>query len=141
MTEIVELREMSDEKLEEMLEDAREEAFNLRFQKATAQLENTARIRLVRREIARLETVLRMRRLAVETAVSEPEIAEALAGKEWEAIARYVYEDSAWLVEFVDEDGDELLSAWVNLNKKRPRGRKARTMKAPRLVTSYEIAD
>jgi len=140
MANIVELREMSGEKLEEMLENAREEMFNLRFQNASARLENYARLRQVRREIAQLETVLHMRKLAKDTALAEPEIQAALADKDWRVTARFSYEDSAWKVDFIDEDGLELVSALVDLNKAQPRGRRARrTAKPPRLVTSYEI--
>ena len=51
-----ELRELSEEQLEERLRELREELFNLRFQYATRQLTNTARIREVRRDIARVLT-------------------------------------------------------------------------------------
>ncbi len=141
MANIVELREMSDDKLGELLENAREEMFNLRFQKATAQLDNYARLRIVRREIAQLETVLKMRQLATETAVAQPEIAAALADKEWKANSNYVYEDGAWQVRFTDDSGSDLATASVDLNKKQPRSRKSRVAKAkPQMVTSYEIA-
>lgn len=53
-----ELRELSADALNEKLEQLSQEAFNLRFQQATAQLENTVRIRDVRRDIARIKTVL-----------------------------------------------------------------------------------
>jgi len=140
MANIVELREMSDAKLEEMLENGREEMFNVRFQAAASRLEDYSRLKHVRREIAQLETVLNMRQLAIETAVAEPEIAEALSGKTWEATARFQYEDSAWLVEFADDDGNELASAFVDLNKKRPANkRQARVKGQPQLVRSYEI--
>ena len=49
-----ELRELTDEQLEDRLRELREELFNLRFQQATRQLTNTARIREVRRDIARV---------------------------------------------------------------------------------------
>ncbi|MCB8967555.1 MAG: 50S ribosomal protein L29 [Chloroflexota bacterium] len=141
MLNIVELREMSGAKLEEMLENAHEEMFNLRFQQASARLENYARLQQVRREIGQLQTVLHMRKLAKETAVQEPEIAAALAGKEWTATARFSYENSGWQVEFSDKDGNEIATALVNLNKKRVQGRRARqAQKQPRLVTRYEIA-
>jgi len=141
MAKIVELRGMSNQKLEEMLENNREEIFNLRFQKAGARLEDYTRIRTVRREIARIETVLRMRQLAVDTAVAEPAIAAALSGKEWQGSASFEYEDSAWHVVFTDNDGRELATALVDLNKKRLTGRRARQQKSqPRLVTSYEVA-
>ncbi len=141
MANIVELREMSDDKLEELQENAREEMFNLRFQQATAQLDNHARLKTVRREIAQLETVLRMRQLAIDTAVAQPEISTALKNQEWRANARYVYEDGAYQVEFSDDNGDDLASATVDLNKSKPRSRKARfTKRQPQMVTSYEIA-
>jgi large subunit ribosomal protein L29 len=52
-----ELRELSDEELVRRLADSRENLFNLRFQMATGALENTARINLAKREIARILTV------------------------------------------------------------------------------------
>jgi large subunit ribosomal protein L29 len=141
MANIVELREMSNEKLEEMLENSREEMFNLRFQKAAARLENTIRIKQVRREIAQLQTVLNNRALVIEMSISEPAIFQALQGKDWQATTRFVYEDSAWSVQFVDVDGNELASALVDLNKKQPKGRKARQNKlTSQLVINYEIA-
>ncbi|MCA9922779.1 MAG: 50S ribosomal protein L29 [Anaerolineales bacterium] len=142
MANIVELRDMSDDKLEEMLENSREEMFNLRFQQASARLEDYSRLKHVRREIAQLETVLHMRQLAVETAVSEStELANFLQGQSWNAVARYVYEDAAYQVEFTDESGNSLGSALVDLNKKRVRSRKARSAgKTPRMVTRFEIA-
>jgi len=140
MANIVELREMSDDKLDKMLEDAREEMFNLRFQKATAQLDNHARVKIVRRQIAQIETVLHMRQLAINTAATEPAIAEAISGKEWRANAHFDYEDSAWQVGFSDEDDNEIASAQVNLNKKRSQSRKSRSPKKPvQLVVSYEV--
>ena len=141
MANIVELREMSDEKLNEMLENAREEMFNLRFQKAIAQLQNSIRIRHVRREIAQIQEVLHKRQLAKEVAVSQPEVAAALQGKESFATARFVYEMSAWQVVFEDGDGNELTTATVNLNQKQPKTRRQRTNKGqPQLVTSFDVA-
>jgi large subunit ribosomal protein L29 len=52
-----ELRELSDEELTRRLADSRENLFNLRFQMATGALENTARISIAKREIARILTV------------------------------------------------------------------------------------
>ena len=51
------LRDMSDQELEQALHDRRQELFNLRFQSATGALENPSRIRLAKREIARILTV------------------------------------------------------------------------------------
>ncbi len=58
------VRQKTDDELGEMLLDLRKEAFNLRFQKASGQLENTARIREVRRDIARVKTTLHTRKPA-----------------------------------------------------------------------------
>ena len=51
------LRDLTDEELEMQLADRRQELFNLRFQSATGALENTARLKLAKREIARILTV------------------------------------------------------------------------------------
>jgi large subunit ribosomal protein L29 len=52
-----ELRDMTDEELEHRLAETRQELFNLRFQGVTGALENTARLKLAKREIARILTV------------------------------------------------------------------------------------
>ncbi|MDQ6956237.1 MAG: 50S ribosomal protein L29 [Mariprofundaceae bacterium] len=57
----VELREMNDSDLKSRMEDLAAEHMKLRFQKATMQLTNSARIRQVRRDIARIKTVLASR--------------------------------------------------------------------------------
>ena len=54
-----ELRDLTYEELVEALAEAKEELFNLRFQMATNQLDNTARLQTLRREVARIATVLR----------------------------------------------------------------------------------
>jgi len=59
-----ELRELNDTELEHRLGESKEELFNLRFQNATGQLDNVARLPQVRREIARIETLLREREIA-----------------------------------------------------------------------------
>jgi large subunit ribosomal protein L29 len=51
------LRDLTDEELEHQLAERRQELFNLRFQGATGALENTARLRLARREVARILSV------------------------------------------------------------------------------------
>ena len=61
-----ELVGLSTEELLEKEADYRQELFNLRFQLATGQLENTARIKQVRKNIARVKTVLRQAELAQE---------------------------------------------------------------------------
>ena len=52
-----ELRDLTDEELETRLADTRQELFNLRFQSVTGALENSARLKLAKREIARILTV------------------------------------------------------------------------------------
>jgi large subunit ribosomal protein L29 len=64
-----EFREMTDAELIEALAEAREEKFNLRFQLATNQLDNHARIKAVKQDIARILTVLHERELASVDAV------------------------------------------------------------------------
>ena len=59
-----ELREFNDTELEHRLHEAKEELFNLRFQNATGQLDNISRLPEVRRQIARIETLLREREIA-----------------------------------------------------------------------------
>ena len=54
----IDVRARTADELSELLEDLQKAAFNLRFQKASGQLENTAEIRKVRRDIARVRTVL-----------------------------------------------------------------------------------
>lgn len=61
---IREIRELDDEKLLDALEDQKEALFNLRFQKAFNQLEDQNAIRRARRDIARIQTVIREREIA-----------------------------------------------------------------------------
>jgi len=58
-----EIRELDRDELQRRLGTLREELFNLRFQLATGQLENTSRVRQVRKDIARILTILREREL------------------------------------------------------------------------------
>jgi large subunit ribosomal protein L29 len=60
-----ELRELTGEELTDKLREFKEELFNLRFQMATGQLDNNRRLRTVRREIARIYTVLNERELGL----------------------------------------------------------------------------
>ena len=62
----VELRELPDDDLYVRIESAKEELFNLRFQLATGQLDNTARLKELRHDVARLATVLRERELELD---------------------------------------------------------------------------
>jgi large subunit ribosomal protein L29 len=60
------LRDLSNDQLEEKLAETRKELFNLRFQSATGALENPARLRLAKREIARLLTIRHEREASLE---------------------------------------------------------------------------
>ncbi|MFI0721562.1 50S ribosomal protein L29 [Streptomyces sp. NPDC021224] len=66
-TKVTELRQLGDEELFAKLREAKEELFNLRFQAATGQLENNSRLRVVRKDIARIYTLMRERELGIET--------------------------------------------------------------------------
>ena len=68
MSKASEVRELSVEEIEQRLTETNEELFNLRFQHATGQLENYRRLRELRRDIARLKTILREHELAEEDA-------------------------------------------------------------------------
>lgn len=59
-----EIRELTSEDLKEKLKEARAELFNLRFQMATSQLDNTARVKLVKKDIARILTEMHARELS-----------------------------------------------------------------------------
>ena len=71
-SKVAELRNLADEDLVERLSEAKSEQFNLRFQHVTGQLDNHARLGQVRKDVARLNTLLREREIAA---------AEALAGR------------------------------------------------------------
>lgn len=64
-TNVNEFRGLTVKDLEQRLSDAKTELFNLRFQAATGQLENHGRLRAVRRDIARIYTVMRERELGI----------------------------------------------------------------------------
>jgi len=81
MTKASELREMNDDELGTRLGEARQELFNLRFQHVTGQLDNYARLGQLKRDIARIETLLRANEI---TAAEE---AQAAADAEWQAAA------------------------------------------------------
>ncbi len=76
---VTELREMSDDELVTRLTEARQELFNLRFQHVTGQLDNYSRLGQLRKDIARIETLLR------ENEIAAAEAAEAEADAEWQA--------------------------------------------------------
>jgi large subunit ribosomal protein L29 len=71
MTRTRELRELSDDALAERLAEAKDSLFKLRFQLATGQLDNTARLGELRREIARIATLIREREIAAAEALEQ----------------------------------------------------------------------
>ena len=70
---VAELRLLGDNELVERLGESRRELFNLRFQLATGQLDNSARLSEVRKDIARLSTFLREREIKAHEAAQESE--------------------------------------------------------------------
>jgi len=69
-TDVTELRDVTGDELVNKLTEAKKELFNLRFQAATGQLESHGRLRAVRKDIARIYTVMRERELGI---TAEPE--------------------------------------------------------------------
>jgi large subunit ribosomal protein L29 len=69
MARVSELREMDEGELGTRLAEARQELFNLRFQHVTGQLDNYARLGQVRKDIARIETILRQHEIAAAEAI------------------------------------------------------------------------
>ena len=67
------LQDVADGELFEKLSDAKEELFNLRFQHVTGQLDNTARLSVVRKQVARVNTELREREIAAAEALAADE--------------------------------------------------------------------
>jgi large subunit ribosomal protein L29 len=65
------IRRLENEELVNKLREAKEELFNLRFQAATGQLENHGRLRAVRKDIARIYTILRERELGITASEAE----------------------------------------------------------------------
>jgi large subunit ribosomal protein L29 len=65
-SQTAEFRELPDEELAARIDAAKEELFNLRFQLATGQLDNTARLKELKREVARAATLLREREIEKE---------------------------------------------------------------------------
>ncbi len=74
-TTAAEIRDLADEELVTRLGEAKEELFNLRFQVATGQLDNNRRLHHVRRDIARIYTVMRERELGIVRETSDGGVA------------------------------------------------------------------
>lgn len=67
---INEIRDLSTQELEDKVKDLKEELFNLRFQNATNQLDNPMRIVSVKKDIAKIKTVLKEKELGINTSVN-----------------------------------------------------------------------
>jgi large subunit ribosomal protein L29 len=78
----VDLRSTGDEELVSRLREAKQELFNLRFQVATGQLDNNRRLQTVRRDIARIYTVMRERELGITYEVIAEDTEASSAGTE-----------------------------------------------------------
>lgn len=63
--EMIEIRSLDTTAINSKIDDLKTELFNLRFQLATGQLENTARIRQVKKDIARMKTIIREKELSI----------------------------------------------------------------------------
>ena len=81
----IELDKIEDSVLIEELKKAKEELFNLRFQSATGQLESHGRLRAVKRDIARIYTIIRERELGIRAAAVAPAAKPATKAKKAEA--------------------------------------------------------
>jgi len=79
MAKAADLRDLADQELLSRLAETKQEMFNLRFQLATGQLDNHARMTEVRRDVARLRTVIRQREIAAAEALAAGETNEETA--------------------------------------------------------------
>ena len=73
------IREKSDDELKQMEQDLREDYFKLRFQHATGQMENSSKLRMIRKDIARVRTILKERLLGHD--LGRQKVTEAEEGK------------------------------------------------------------
>ena len=76
MTSAAEFRELPDDELQQELQANKEELFNLRFQNVTGALDDPRRIKTVKREIARILTVMREREIAEELTAADQEVTQ-----------------------------------------------------------------
>ena len=67
---IQDIRDLSTQELEDKVKDLKEELFNLRFQNATNQLDNPVRIASVKKDIARVKTILKEKELGINTSIN-----------------------------------------------------------------------
>lgn len=81
MEKLERLRELSREELEQKIADHKEEVFNLQLSRNTKELDNPIRLRILRREMARIKTILQEDRLGVRKLAEARSIAEKTGGK------------------------------------------------------------
>lgn len=98
---------MEPSELHDKLIESRKELFNLRFQKATGQLDNTARLGHLRKDIARILTVLRQQELGIEEPVLLP-VAGEVAGAKLSGRSARRAETGGAEVDEVDEEVDDM---------------------------------
>ena len=67
---VLDIRDLSTQELEDKIKDLKEELFNLRFQNATNQLDNPMRIVSVKKDIAKVKTVLKEKELGINTSIN-----------------------------------------------------------------------
>lgn len=75
-----ELRDLTVDELETRLSEAKQELFNLRFQHVTGQLDNSSRLGFLRKDVARMNTILREQEIAAAEAADSARSEEALSG-------------------------------------------------------------
>ncbi len=107
MTAATELVILDEDELAGRLSEARRELFNLRFQLATGQLDNSARVRQVKQEIARLLTVLRAREIAVAEGSYEAPAPAARAARDAAAASKKAPAATA-VADDKNDDGDDV---------------------------------
>jgi len=78
---VADVRAMTIDQLDDEVLKLKKEQFNLRFQRATGQLENTARVRIIRRDIARMKTIAAQKRVGAPETAPKAEAAPAPAKK------------------------------------------------------------
>lgn len=120
-----EVRDLPNEELVIRLDEFKEELFNLRFQLATGQLENYKRVGGVRRDIARIETVIRERNLGIEP---EPDVLEARKRSRDERVKKA--EEAAEEEEEDDDEEEEGEEGTAPTEEAKPRGRFRRAKKS-----------
>ena len=120
---VAEVRELPDEELLTRLDEVKEELFNLRFQNATGQLENYKRLGVLKKDISKIQTVLRERELGIEPPPEERP----------EPKARRRRKETAEEASPEEEEGEAEVE--------RPRARARRRLRRERAATEEEVSE